>query len=161
MQYGNKVYFYAQIRYNTNMSKSQSIVEFSDMVEQLEEVGKISNIKVNHADFKTGHIIVSMEGSGPPASFEDMMVRIKFVEMIDRLIVEDANFVTGEITIKVLKHSKEFEPTSEEVDLICRHQKIRAIKSVRARRQGITLGAAKTLVESWENRVFERNKKVF
>jgi hypothetical protein len=142
---------------NIQIHESQDIVEFTDMVRDLEYLGKTPKIKVIHANFSTGEIIVSMEG-GPPSSFEDMMGRIKFVEMAERLVVEKADFETGEITVKVLDHNKNEDLTEEEIELICTGKKIVALKKVRERTQ-MNLQNAKDLVNMWENQLFQRNLK--
>lgn len=126
---------------------SQNFVKFTEMIQRLEYIGKIPNIKVIRANFVTGTIIVAMEG-GPPASFDDMMTRIKFVEMTERLMVEHADFETGLLTVKVLDYHKTEDLSTEEVACLKAGHLITAIKLVR-QRTNLGLRDAKNLVDLW------------
>lgn len=131
------------------MSKKDDIVLRHPVMRDLEEISGIPGLVVNHVDFVTGDVVVSVVGND--TSFEGVLASLRFVDMVDRMVLQRADFKTGEITVRwfaqgATKLYANLNITKEEIDFIKKGQKIEAIKSVRSR-TSLGLADAKNLVE--------------
>lgn len=129
------------------------IIKFHPMVDRLEHLAQMKEIKVLHADFTTEEVTITF--SEPCTSFQDMISRIKFCEMSPRLIVRKANFETGQVTVVIKDTDKTGDLSREEIEALRAGRKIEAIKLYRVRK-GVGLADAKNHIEATAEKLYAR-----
>jgi hypothetical protein len=143
---------------NKNSKYDTTFPQQIQMMNALDKIGQIKQLKLQTADFETMNIVVIMntisskrkENKDFEPAFEDVMGSINFCRLADNFLVRKANFVTGELTLQWVETAEEkviFQNmTQNEVNLLKRHQKIECIKSIR-NRLNVGLHDAKVMMD--------------
>lgn len=128
----------------------------AEMIEKINKIGNIPQIKIISADFDNDRITVMTEALynkklvGLQPTFEEVMASVEFFRISENFSIKHVNFLTGEILTQWFENENQKivfgELTQEELDLLSKNQKINAIKKVRER-TGLGLLDAKNMVE--------------
>ena len=129
--------------------KNDELIFKHPVLADLRDISEIDRVKIKHADFNTGCIIVTIDGED--ISFEGVMRSLRFVDLLEKMEVQAVDFETGEITVRwhpkgAPKMYAHLNISQAEIDSIKAGNKIYAIKLARAR-TGLGLADAKKLIE--------------
>jgi len=140
-------------------NKTRLFDDPSNMIEKINKIGNIPQIKIVSVDFVSQQILVMTEALynkkilGLPPSFKDVMESVEFLRISDNFAIRHVNFLTGEILTEWYENSDNklvlADMTQKEIDLLRNGQKIMAIKAVRER-TGLGLADAKHMTDAAE-----------
>jgi len=152
-------YKFRRRKMSDNLKYNNTFPQQIQMMNALEKIGQIKQLKIQSADFDTLNVVVIFDtisekkklNKDYEPTYEDMIGSINFCRIADNFLVKKADFITGELTIQWVETAEEkviFQHlTHNEINLLKRHQKIECIKSIR-NRLNIGLADAKNLMDT-------------